>query len=211
MTDDATNYRWVYFLDKKSDVISRLQDFFHMAQIQFGRHPKALRSDGGRQFDNQKVSALCRDNGTLWEPSAAYAPEQNGTAERSNRTVVKATRSILLHFGVSSDYWPEAMQTVIYAQNRTPNKKCSHSPLETALGRRPTIDHLRVFGCAAYVHLPRPGNKLLSRADEFIHLGYDHENSYRVLNHSTGRVSRCRDIEFVEDIFPAHAKPTQPS
>lgn len=145
-----------------------------MAQVQCQRHPKALRSDGGREFDIQKVSALCREHGTLWEPSAAYAPEQNGTAERSNRTVVEATRAILLHSGVPIVYWPEAMQTVIYVQYRTPNKKCAHIPLEKAFGCRPTIDHLRIFGGAAYVHLPRPDKKLLSCADEFLLLGYDY-------------------------------------
>lgn len=109
---------------------------------------------------------------------------------------MEATHSLLLDSGVPDIYWPEGLKTVLYILNRTPKRKCAHSPHEQAFGRRPSIEHFRVFGCAAYSYEPNPSDKLAPRAEKCVLIGDDHNQSYRLLHPWKGTVARRRDVRF---------------
>lgn len=94
------------------------------------------------------------------------------------------------------------LHTVIYIQNRTPNKKCAHSPHEQAIGRRLSIDHLKVLGCAAFANEPSTNSKLAPRAEKLVTIGYDHNRGYRLFHPQKGAVFRRRDVIFDEDDLP---------
>ena len=85
-----------------------------------------------------------------------YSPDQNGVAERMNRTLLESARSMMVHPGLLDKFWAEAVDCVAYIRNRTPTSaiKCNKTPLEFWSGRKPDILHLKVFGCTAYTHAP---------------------------------------------------------
>lgn len=77
----------------------------------------------------------------------AYTPEQNGRAERENRTLVEAARTMILAKGLPKKLWAEAINTAAYILNRASKEELKNkSPYEMWHGSRASISHLRVFG-----------------------------------------------------------------
>ena len=199
LTDDHTRFRWIYFLKTKAEAAENLEDFFKMVKTQFNADIKFLRSDNGREFDNSAVHKLLKSTGTIWEPTAAYAPEQNGVSERGNRTLQDTMRSLLNQSKVPQRFWPYALAAAVHIWNRTSANK--PSAFERLYKNPPKIDHFRVFGCIAYAHNPLHKSKLDSRSETFVFLGYSSDNVYLLLNPTTLNVSRRRDVKFIETSF----------
>ena len=78
-------------------------------------------------------------------------PEQNDVTERKNLSVVEEERAMLEEKSMPKFYWAEAVRTAVYIQNRIGEKVFAH---ELYFGRKPNLQHLRVFGRIAYVHVP---------------------------------------------------------
>ena len=195
-TDEVTRFRWVYHLEVKPNTTESIENFLAMVKTQFNATPKVLRSDGGREFNNDEVSKMLKKRGILWEPTAARSPEQNGVSERSMRTLMQTNRAMLSSSGVPRRYWPYALDTAVYLWNRTSNK--SKSPYELLYGTSPEIGHLRVFGCVAYAHDPSQKPKLDSRSKTMCFVGYGCSNVFLLLDPRTGNVVRRRDVVFDE-------------
>lgn len=76
-----------------------------------------------------------------------YTPQQNGIAERANRTIVEMAKSLLIHAKLEEFLWAEAVQTAVYIRNRCPTQALNgRIPFEIWKGRKPSVKHLRVFG-----------------------------------------------------------------
>ena len=86
---------WVYFLKFKSEVFENFKRFKALVEKQSGRSIVALRSDRGGEFTSNEFATFCEKNGIHRELTAPYTPEQNGVAERKNRTVVEMARSMM--------------------------------------------------------------------------------------------------------------------
>ncbi|UYV73851.1 hypothetical protein LAZ67_11001138, partial [Cordylochernes scorpioides] len=106
--------------------------------------------------------------------SAKAYPEQNGIAERFNRTAIEGVRAMLLDSGLQPRFWAEALNTFVYTKNR-----CEHaltkgvSPMELWSGHKPSVRHFKIFGSLAYVHVPNmKRNKLQPKANSGIMVGY---------------------------------------
>ncbi|KAK0588475.1 hypothetical protein LWI29_001474 [Acer saccharum] len=100
-----------------------------------------------------------------------HTPQQNGVAERMNRTVLEKVRCLLIGSGLSLNFWGEAAATVAYLINRSPSTAIAlKTPEEIWTGRPPSLKHLRVFGCAAYAH--QSEGKLEPRSLKGVFLGY---------------------------------------
>nr|XP_043629829.1 uncharacterized protein LOC122601123 [Erigeron canadensis] len=106
--------------------------------------------------------------------SVARTPQQNGVAERLNRTLIEAARSIMAQNNVKSHFWTEAVHTACFTQNRSLIvKRHQKTAYELLRGRKPEIGFLRMFGSPCYIlnqkdHL----GKFDEKADEGILLGY---------------------------------------
>jgi hypothetical protein len=96
ITNDLTRYRWVYFLKYKSEALDQLKDFATWIENQEGIKIKRGRSDGG-ELDSIKTTNWCREKGIQWEFTVPYAPDQNGVSERSMRTVMSKTRTVMIN------------------------------------------------------------------------------------------------------------------
>jgi hypothetical protein len=98
----------------------------------------------------------------LKQLTTPYTPEQNGVAERKNRTVVELARSMLKCKGMLNQFWAEVVATSVYILNLSPTKAVMNkTPYEAWFERKPIVSHLRVFGCVAYTLINSHNRKKL--------------------------------------------------
>ena len=82
-------------------------------------------------------------------------PQQNGVAERRNRTLLDMVRCMLSNSSLLEFLWGEALRTAAYILNQVPNKSMPKTPYELWLGKKPSLHHFHVWGGKAKV---RPYN-----------------------------------------------------
>jgi hypothetical protein len=204
VTDDATSFRWSVLSKTKDGVGQRLVLLCRSLEREHERKIKEIRIDQGGE--HAELVRFCEANGILVTPTPAGAKEMNGTAERSNGIAECKCRVLLAHSGMPTYMWGEALPTGLYLHNRTPPRPGQPSPYERLFGRTPSTQHLRVFGCRAYVrdHTIAQGDKFSPRAvtAECRMVGYA-KLGYRIAvrNPVTGvwdRVVFTRDVVFDE-------------
>ncbi|MCO5591340.1 hypothetical protein L7F22_045322 [Adiantum nelumboides] len=111
----------------------------------------ALRSDNGKEYVSNALLQFCKVEGIKHQVTIPYTPQQNGVVERKNGTLVAVARAMMLTANLPKLYWEEAVATSCYLQNQTPHSIDPHNtPYHHWFGRQPNLQHLRVFGCAAY-------------------------------------------------------------
>jgi len=195
--DDYSAYRMVYFVKHKSDVADKLKEFIDLVENKFQRRVKTLHVDNGREYCNERISKYLCMKGINLETTAPYTPEQNGRAERDNRTLVESARAMLHGKNLPTRLWEEAVNTACYILNRTPTS-CNQgkSPYEMWTGKKPRLDHIRVFGSTAYVHVPTQLRKKWDKkSKKMILVGYQAESrNYRLYDPQTARITVSRDV-----------------
>ncbi|XP_058775646.1 uncharacterized protein LOC131649925 [Vicia villosa] len=163
---------------RKDEVFDVFKRFKSMAERQCGRKLKVLKTDGGGEYTSVAFGKYCDDEGIVREVVPPYTPQQNGIAERKNRSIMNMVRSMLSGKSLPKELWGEAVSTATYLLNRCPTKKLEKlTPEEAWCGFKPNLSHLRVFGSVAYKHVPgQLRKKLDDKGEEMIFVGY----------HSTG-------------------------
>lgn len=200
-TDDKTRYTWVYILKTKDQVFDCFLQWKLLTEKQSIRKLKTLRTDNGGEYTSNKFEKYLKDEGIRHETTVPKTPEQNGVAERLNRTLVESARSMLLDANLSKSYWAEAVSTAAYLKNRCPTRAVQDkTPYEAWHGKKPSVDHLRVFGCDAYAHVPKDDRgKFDTKARKCILLGYGEETKgYRLYDVNKMKVLYSRDVKFNE-------------
>uniref|UniRef100_A0AAV1TFY3 Integrase catalytic domain-containing protein n=2 Tax=Peronospora matthiolae TaxID=2874970 RepID=A0AAV1TFY3_9STRA len=142
--------------------------------------------------------------GTMERVTVPYAHQTNGTAERAMRTIVTIGRILLHHAKLEKCFWAEAAMKAIYIENRLPSPKIDHkTPFEIVYKSKPSVKHMRVFGCRAFILTPREKRlKWDPKAREGIFMGYEEASkAYRVYDIEAGQVVISRDITFDESTF----------
>ncbi|KAG2870398.1 hypothetical protein PC114_g27393 [Phytophthora cactorum] len=204
-TDDKSHFCVVYLLRNKSEVADKFAEFVAMAETQTGKRVKTLRSDNGGEYTSGAMAKFCKDRGIEQKFTPPYTPQLNGVAERMNRTLVECARCMLEHAGLSKSYWGEAVMTATFLRNRCPTRAITHdkSPHQVWTGKKPLLANLKVFGCHAYVHVPKEKrSKFDSKSVRCRFVGYsEHEKAYRFEELESGRVLISRDAQFMEDVF----------
>lgn len=110
--------------------------------------------------------------------------------------------------GLSEELWAEAVYTANHVRNRTLSRAHGKTPLEVLTGEKPSVSHLRVFGCVCYAHVPAPKRKKLDAvAEKGVFVGYEpHTKGYRVLK-PDGSIQVSRDVTFQEIKEKTEEKP----
>ena len=203
--DDKSHFCMVYLLRNKSEVASKFVDFVALAEMQTGKRVETLRSDNGGEYTSQAMAKFCSSRGIMQKFTPPYTPQLNGVAERMNRTLVECARCMMEHAGLSKEYWGEAVMTATFLRNRCPSRAISldKSPHQIWTGKKPLLGNLKVFGCHAYVTVPKEKRtKFDARSVRCRFIGYsDHEKAYRFEELDSGRVLVSRDAQFMEDAF----------
>ena len=92
-----------------------------MVENQTEKKLKVLRTDNGLEFCNSRFDNFCKERGIVRHMTCAYTPQQNGVAERMNRTILEKVRSMLSDSGLPRMFWAEATQTAVTLINKTPS------------------------------------------------------------------------------------------
>ena len=205
LIDDFSAMTFGYFLKTKDQVLEVFKEFKTLVENQTGHTIKIFRTDNGGEFVNQEMNEYLKNNGIRHQTSIPYNPEQNGVAERANRTIMEKSRCMLHNAKLNKKYWAEAVSTAIYLKNRSPTKAVKgKTPIEVWTGRKPNLQHLRIFGCKAYAHLPKHERKKLdAKSKECIFVGYCSESKgYRLVDRDNPKkIIKSRDSTFLENEY----------
>ncbi|KAG8482698.1 hypothetical protein CXB51_024274 [Gossypium anomalum] len=199
--DDCTKYCWVYFLKHKSEVVQVFMKFKAVVETEIGCKIKTIRSDNGTEYTSAQFQALCKDAGIKHQLTNVYTPQQNGVSERKNRSLMVMARCLLFEKNLPKTMWAEAVNTAVYIQNRLPTKALAHkTPFEAWFGFKPSLAHIKVFGCLCYSQVPAvKRDKLSKRAVSGILTGYSLvKKGYKILNPLTNKIQVSRDVVFDE-------------
>jgi transposase InsO family protein len=154
--DDYSRRTWVYFLRTKSEVFSQFKELKALLENQTSRKIKVLRTDNGGEFCSTEFDKFCKENGIERHKTTPYTPQQNGVAEWMNRTLMERARSMLSGVNLEKKFWVEVVATACYLINRSPTSSLvDKTPMEVWMGKNPSLQHLHVFGCEAYAHVPK--------------------------------------------------------
>ena len=83
---------WIYFLKTKDEVFERFKEFKALVENSTEKKIKKLKSDNGGEYIDKDFTSFCAEEGIKREWTAPYNPEQNGVAERKNKTIVEVAR-----------------------------------------------------------------------------------------------------------------------
>nr|GFA10275.1 putative ribonuclease H-like domain-containing protein [Tanacetum cinerariifolium] len=135
---------------------------------------KIIRCDNGSEFKNSDLNQFCGLKGIKREFSVPRTPQQNGIAERKNRTLIEAARTLLADSLLPIPFWAEAVNTACYIQNRVlVTKPHNKTPYELLHGRLPSIGFMRPFGCPVTIlNTLDPLGKFHGKVDEGFLVGY---------------------------------------
>ena len=196
--DDNSGHSIVIPLKTKAEVADAAIEVLEEWRAQTGEVVRRVRTDNGGEYVNKKLQGYFKKHGIIHETTAPYTPEQNGKAERLNRTLVESARAMLHDAQLSKRFWAEAIVMANYLRVRSPTATGTTTPFEAFVGDKPDISDLRVFGSIAYVHTPKEKRrKLDNKAIKGTFLGYaPHTKAYRVL--VNGKVVVSRDVVFNE-------------
>uniref|UniRef100_A0A2N9FG52 Integrase catalytic domain-containing protein n=1 Tax=Fagus sylvatica TaxID=28930 RepID=A0A2N9FG52_FAGSY len=180
--DDFTRYGHVYLVSHKSEALDCFRQFMNLVENQMERTIKTLRTDRGREYLFEQFRELCENKGIRRQLTILRTPQQNGVAERRNRTLLDMVRVL--------------------------SKSVPSTPYELWSGKKPDLSNLRPWGCAGYVHnTTHKHGKLGPRANKCVFIRYSDESKGRVMlgEHPDGGVTEIvsRDVEFMENDFPS--------
>ncbi|GJY02534.1 hypothetical protein Tco_0360686 [Tanacetum coccineum] len=202
VTDDFSRFTWTFFLKTKDETGCILRNFITEIENLKDLKVKIIRCDNGGEFRNREMNDFCSRKGIKREFSNARTPQQNGIAERRNRSLIEAARTMLADAKFLVTFWAEAVNTACYVQNRVlVNKSHNKTPYELFNGRPPAIGFLRPFGCHVMIlntldHL----GKFDAKGDEGYFVGYSlNSKAFRVFNKRTKKVEENLHVDFLEN------------
>lgn len=175
LIDEYSRKVWVIPITRKCDAYGKTEEFIVFMKGRFPNSPiRTIRTDGGKEYDSAKFQALFRKHGIFHDTTTPYTPQQNGVAERLNRTLVESARAMLIQENLSLRCWSDAIVTAGQLHNILPRSKQPVTDQEekkdgivvkgTVVLKSPDeyfndpsphaslkIDSLRTFGVPAYV------------------------------------------------------------
>nr|GFB40163.1 putative ribonuclease H-like domain-containing protein [Tanacetum cinerariifolium] len=172
ITDDYSRFSWVFFLASKDETPYVLKTFIIGLENLLSLKVKIIRCDNGTEFKNSDLNQFC--GGIKREFSVPRTPQQNGIAERKNRTLIEAARTLLADSLLPIPFWAGAVNTACYVQNRVlVTKPHNKTPYELLHGRLPSIGFMRPFGCPVTIlNTLDPLGKFQRKVDEGFLVGY---------------------------------------
>ncbi|KAD7117350.1 hypothetical protein E3N88_04618 [Mikania micrantha] len=170
-SDDYSRAMWLYMLKTKNEAFEAFKKCRENVENQANCKIKTLRTDRGGEFMSQDFTNFC---------------EEVGIASKS----------------LPASLWGEAVRHAVYLLNRVTTKALTNAtPFEAWSGRKPSVEHIKVFGCVAHMKVPKPYlKKLDDRSHKVIHLGVEvGTQAYRLYDPETGKLHVSRDVKFEED------------
>ena len=200
--DDYSRFCWVYIIRHKSEVFTKFKEFKVMVEKQYNSNIKMLRSDNGGEYCSNEFETFLRDAGIVHQKTVPYTPQQNGVAERMNRTLIEMTRCMIHDAQVPKTFWGEAVNTAAYLRNRIPSSvKGNITPYQLLNGHTPNLSHIRRFGSTAYAYVnEHERGKLDAKSSRGIMVGYGSvSKGYRIWDLASKTTYLSRNVVFDEN------------
>ena len=160
-----------------------------------------MRSDNGGKFRSHDFDDFCRDAGIKRELTVPYNPQQNGVAERKNRSICEAAKAMMSDLDLPSSLWVEAASTTIYVHNRSSQVALGDKPpKEDFIDEKSEVGHLTIFGCLIYIHVSKKKRmKMEPSGKKGTFVGYSEiANAYRIYVPGQRYIEVSRDVMFDE-------------
>ncbi|XP_073133712.1 uncharacterized protein [Henckelia pumila] len=139
--DDFSRYSWVSFLREKSETFDTFEKLMKRITNLYNLKVVKIRTDHGKEFENSLFDQFCEKEGISHEYSAPKTPQQNGIAERKNRTLQEMARVMLSSKNIAKRFWAEALNTACHISNRVYLRKGSTmTAYEILMGKRPNLN-----------------------------------------------------------------------
>lgn len=203
--DDYSRMSFVYFMKEKNEVFKYFREFKAMVENQKNDNIKILRTDNGGEFCSKAIEDFLKSFGIIHQKTNSYTPEQNGMAERNNRSIVEKARCLLFDANLDKSFWAEAVSTAVYLKNRSIASGLNgKTPYEVWYGKKPILNHIRLFGSPVMVHVPKERRtKWDKKARQHILVGYSEQvKGYRIYDLVKNQVTTSRDVVVMETTEP---------
>ncbi|GJY79693.1 retrovirus-related pol polyprotein from transposon TNT 1-94 [Tanacetum coccineum] len=211
IVDDYSRYTWTRFLKDKTEAFDQFEIFSRKIQNQLGCSIVSIRTDHGREFDNEvQFGEFCNTNGITHNFLAPRTPQSNGVVERKNRTLQEMSRTMLNEQSLPQKFWCNAVDTSTYILNRILIRAIlGKTPYELLRGRKPTLDYFRVFGSKCFILNTKDYlTKFDPKSYEGVFLGYSQNSkAYIILNKHTRKVEESLNVTFDETPPPSKTSP----
>ncbi|KAJ9535448.1 hypothetical protein OSB04_un001427, partial [Centaurea solstitialis] len=210
--DDYSRYGYLYLIHEKSQSLDVFKDFKAEVELQLGKKIKAVRSDRGGEYYGRydgsgeqrpgPFALFLKECGIVPQYTMLGSPRMNGVAERRNRTLKDMVRSMISHTSLPEPLWGEALKTAVYILNRVPSKAVAKTPYELWTGKKPSLNHLHVWGCPAEARAYNPHEwKLDSRTISCYFVGYpERSRGFKFYNPTTKSFFEFGNARFLEDV-----------
>uniref|UniRef100_A0A2N9GKI3 Integrase catalytic domain-containing protein n=1 Tax=Fagus sylvatica TaxID=28930 RepID=A0A2N9GKI3_FAGSY len=199
--DDYSRKTWVYFLKNKSEAFAKFKIWKAEVENQTGRKIKCLRTDNGTEYRDGDFLKFCEEYGIKRHFTVRKTPQQNGVAERLNRTITETARCLRLNAELPKIFWAEAVDMACYIINRSPRVALDGKVAEEVwTGQEVDYSFMRIFGCPAYVHISgEDRSKLDPKSKKCIFLGFKKGvKGYKLWDPVAQKVVISRDVVFDE-------------
>ncbi|KAG2758456.1 hypothetical protein Pcac1_g29407 [Phytophthora cactorum] len=181
-----------------------IKTYIMKVQKQFGKKVKFVRHDGAREFATNSLKDFYEDEASSSKTTVPYAHQNERHGRASHPNYRHDGRSMLHHAKLDKCFWAEAAILAIYVKNRLPSPKIEHkTPFEIVYKSKPSVKHMRVFGCRTYILTPKEKRlKWDPKARTGLFLGYEEvSKAYRLYDIEAGQVVISRDVNFDESTF----------
>lgn len=201
-TDDYSRKVTVHCLQSKDEVAEYVRKYIARVERETDKRVKRFRTDNGLEYCNKTLKRLLDEVGIKHERTNVDTPQMNGIAERINRTLLDLVRAMLKNAELPERFWAEAVVTACYIKNRVIHSSINDIPESIWTGHKPSVKHLKAYGCLAYAHVNKQGrHKLDSRGKECILVGYSSQTrGYRLWDPIKCDIIHTKHVEFIEDI-----------
>ena len=201
ITDDFSRKVVVFPMKNKSEVFDLFLRFQKRAERFLNTKIVNIRTDNGMEFCHTDFCTFLEKMGIKAERTNVYSPQMNGVSERFNYTCLDAVKALLKDSHLEQKFWAEALNCFVYVWNRVCHQNNSKTPFELYSGKQPSVAHLRVFGCLAFVGIPKQKRKKLDmRSKVGIMLGYAwNTRGYRIWLPDEKKVIETSNVKFDEN------------
>ncbi|MCP3666698.1 MAG: DDE-type integrase/transposase/recombinase [Gammaproteobacteria bacterium] len=184
------------------DAVDSLEKYCKFVLPFLGEKVDCIQTDAGNQFTSQEWREVCAKRGLTCRTCPVDHQAMNRQVERAIGILAAKMRALLLGMNMHNKYWPLAIETVIYILNRTPHTSLQNiPPLEKSTGDKPDLKRCRVFGCKAYVQVPKTQRrgKLSRTAWEGVMVGYSTSSpEWIILDPRSGKLRTAHSVTFDE-------------
>ncbi|KAD4888796.1 hypothetical protein E3N88_20869 [Mikania micrantha] len=163
--DDYYRYMYLYLIKDKSKSLTNFKDYKTEVENQLDLKIKVVRSDRGGEYYGRHTDVgqapglfyeFCKGQVIVNQYTMPGTPQQNGVAERRNRTLMNMMRSMLANSDLPSFLWIEALKTAVHILNRVSSKSVPKTPYELWTERKPSLRYMKIWGCLAEAKLYNP-------------------------------------------------------